>query len=257
MEQNYEHPARQLLAIAEQLNALARLLSEKEEPADSSAESAEASPADGVSGKKDAEEMNVRIKSVSEKADATAKGKQEAVSANSADQTSVASRQIGGGLNGVLGGLRLGGGGLPGLGNLFGGLSGLGNLGVSVPTSPEEIRNNPGMMSMLESLEQNPTLLNTLSAMSGMNREQILQAIRMVRGNSAQTAEAATVSAAEPTTAVAGGTPPMNGTPAELFSELSGGRSLPGAALSPLRGNVGGDPLDNLLRQWHWRPLRS
>ncbi len=253
MEQSHEHPAQQLLAIAEQLEALARLMLKQEhtDSVDSTVELRERSVSveENATENTTAAETDVQSETTSEEVVSSAKDKKEGTVSDPVGKAPAGGHQIGGGINGVLGGFRPNDGGLPGLGNLFGGLNGLGNLGVSAPASPEEVRKNPAMMSMLESLEQNPVLLNTLSSMSGMDREQILQAVRMIRGGSGQTA----ATAAESTAA------PVNGTaPAELLRGLSGGGpSLSGSALTPLRGNMGGDPLTNLLQQWHWTPLRS
>ena len=209
-------------------------------------------------------------------------------------------RQIGGGLNGMFGGFNMKN--MPGLGNLFGGmtggtglsgamgglggLSGLSGLAGKTPKSLDEIKNNPQIMSILGSLENNPALLNTIAAMSGMDKEQILNSIKALRSDSAENAENAKVAenaensetTAEPKKAAVnsmgnlnlnslgdlsrlfGGGQPAQASPAmsSLPNQQSAGMPM-GSAMSvggsmPLRGTVGGDPLANLLNQWHWTP---
>lgn len=214
------------------------------------------------------------------------------------------SKQIGGGLFGAMNGFNMKN--MPGLGNLFGGLlggagglgglGGLGNLGGlaglgDAPKSVEELKNNPQLMSVLGSLESNPTLLNTIAGLSGMDKDQILSSIKALQGNvetsaatgteaSADTA-ADTAAAADSSQAAANPLGNLNLNSLNDLSRLFGGQSAPqgtgqaqaaaapmgqsgmmqnmsaGMQTMPLRGTIGGDPLMNLLNQWHWHPLRS
>ena len=182
------------------------------------------------------------------------------------------SRQIGGGLNGILsGGFNMQN--LPGLGNLFGGMGGLGGLsGLSnAPKSVEEVMNNPQIMSVLGSLENNPALLNTVAAMSGMDKEKIVESIKNLQNSAPDSAE----SVAEPTAAGSNLFGNFNlssglnslGDLSKLFGGGQGAvqpqpmmaNAMAGTAPLPLalRSSMGGDPLTNLLKQWHWLPFRS
>ena len=173
------------------------------------------------------------------------------------------SRQIGGGLNGILsGGFNMQN--LPGLGNLFGGMGSLNNA----PKSVEEVMNNPQIMSVLGSLENNPALLNTVAAMSGMDKEKIVEAIKNLQNSAPNPTETASE-----TTAAVSSNPLGNfnlGSLGDLSRLFGGGQGMAppqpmptnymaGTAPMPLalRSSMGGDPLTNLLKQWHWLPFRS
>lgn len=211
------------------------------------------------------------------------------------------SNQIGGGLFGAVNGFNMKN--MPGLGNLFGGLlggagglGGLGNLGGlgglgglaglnNAPKSVEELKNNPQLMSVLGSLESNPTLLSTIAGLSGMDKDQILSSIKALQGSvetdAADTASSTTAdtAAADSSQAAANPLGNLNLNSLNDLSRLFGGQAngagqAPAAAAPmgqsgimqnmpagmqtmPLRGTIGGDPLMNLLNQWHWHPLRS
>lgn len=184
-------------------------------------------------------------------------------------------KQIGGGINGIMN--NSGKKKLPKLSNLFGGLGGLGGLcGIQIPKSAEEIKNNPQIMSMLENLENNPTLLNLLCGIGGMNKEQILQAVNSLKQTKCTNDTPNTADTATPTEVSSG----QSGNILENFnslgnlSKLFGGNQLPGNmgnGMNIMNGipnqgfaqpkgmpiPVNGDPLTNLLNQWHWTPFRS
>lgn len=191
-------------------------------------------------------------------------------------------KQIGGGINGLMN--NSGKKNLPGLGNLFGGmlgglggLSGLGGLGgIQIPKSAEEIKNNPQIMSMLENLENNPTLLNLLCGIGGINKEQILQAVNSLKQtectnetqNTADTAAPAEISSGQSDNILEnlnslGNLSKLFGGNQQLGNTGNGmnimnGMPNPGFAQPnaiPMPAN--GDPLTNLLNQWHWTPFRS
>ena len=119
---------------------------------------------------------------------------------------------------------------LPGGGNLLGGLLG-GNMFGGLPKNLSELQQNPQMMQMLQNLSNNPQMLNAVSQMGGVDKEQILAALGNLNGDAAPVAP--------PTAAV----PPLpTGTP-----------HWQPESLSLKRGAAGGDPLQRLLNRWHWR----
>ena len=124
---------------------------------------------------------------------------------------------------------------IPGLGNLFGGnmlgglFGGLPNMN-NLPKTMEELQQNPQMLQMLQNLPNNPQLLNAVSQLGGVDKEQILSALSGLSGDAAPTPPTVTVAAPPP------GIPHWQP-----------------ESLSLKRGCAGGDPLERLLTRWHWR----
>jgi hypothetical protein len=271
---NFDNPAKQLRFIAEQLTELANMIS---------GENTKTNVCENLQNEKAEAKENDNQKEKRVVAENTGEDSVETVTVSTNEQRSEEKEvsvnnkgnnqnQIGGGLNGIMKGFK--GNKMPIAANPFGGLmGGLGGLGAAAPQSIEEIKNNPGMMSMLNSLENNPMLLNMLSSMSGMDKDKIVSAIKAL--NNKEGSESSSASEAEATVASEqnnSGSGPMNNLNAlEDLARLFGGQgnAFPGqngigqqamqqvAGLSPLRGTIGGDPLTNLLNQWHWTPMRS
>ena len=183
---------------------------------------------------------------------------------------------------------------LPGLGNLFGGLMGGGmpNLagltGASAPKTLEEVKHNPQMMSMLSSLESNPAMLQTIAAMSGLDKEQILKAIQTVKADQPLAETAGTTATTAAPNLNLGGLGNLFGGGLGGLSSLFGGGQMPQAAppapglaapsaptpayqtfdagsmtpagygipqqLAATAPHPPGDPLNQLLQQWRWQP---
>ena len=302
-EQSLANLSQQLLNIADRLTALAKLMESGESPSQS-ANCGVQKNNDALSSQEEkTEKANKPQKHENptqpQEAATEAKSAETPQTDKSKTTTQTAEnktgRQIGGGLNGMAGNLNLKN--LPGLGNLFGGLGGLGGLGMGgaaslagkMPQSVEELQNNPQMMAMLSSLENNPSLLNTAAAISGMDKEQILTAIKGLQSTAASadadtTTEKAAASAApaanplgnlnlnslgdlsklfggqNPAAGMGGmGSPtmPANAVNTAMPPQMPTGAAMSVGGAMPLRGTIGGDPLTNLLNQWHWTPLRS
>lgn len=112
-------------------------------------------------------------------------------------------------------------------GSLFGGLPNLNNL----PKTLAELQQNPQLMQMLQNLPNNPQMLDAVSRVGGVDKEQILSALA---GLNTDAAPAATQTIAMPDL--------PKGTP---FWQPE--------TLSLKRGAAKGDPLERLLTRWHWR----
>lgn len=150
-----------------------------------------------------------------------------------------------GGMPGVSGGIPgLPGLNLPGLPNLAGLMNPGGSLpGVdmqNMPKSLEELQANPQLMSMLDSVRNNPHMLNMISSLSGLDTNKITQALQSIQPQAAAT----------PAQSAAATADIMRTTPqaAVQLPQLAA-QTMPQTAAPRPVGH-----LDSLLSEWRWQP---
>ncbi len=141
-------------------------------------------------------------------------------------------------LGNILRGPNNGNPGLPGLSGMLGGMPGIDMQ--NMPKSLEELQANPQLMAMLNSVRGNPQMLNMLSSLSGLDSNQIMQALQSIQPQGGPTATPAQSAAATADI--------LRATPAPAMSAMQ----MPQPQQQPQASSSG--YLNSLLKEWRWQP---